>query len=857
MNYCPKMDIFNSCGKGWDKQQPSTWLLHKKITSMIRQRREYNESLHANSEDELINMSKYSDDDEPDRRMIQVQDENPKQQIQTHQQRSGLFSFLSQSDVKLLGVFTFLAVLVRMALIENPSVVVFDEVHFGGFAAKYLRGEFFFDVHPPLARLLVTLSGWLSGFKGDFNFFDIGVDYKRHGVPYVGMRAFSAIFGIATVPFAYVTVKALGGSRWAATAASLLVLFENSLITQSRLILLDSYLIFFTTATLMFWSMFKRAEGDKHNTYSSIGKWTALALTGVGLGGASSCKWVGLFTVASIGVQVIAGLWRMWCNTLVPLNKIFKSIIPRAICLILLPLTIYVSTFYIHFLLLPKFTQSAAGFTLQFQQSFKEGRLPPTNGPVYFGSTITIRQDRRDNPGYLHSHDVLYPTGSKQQQVTMYHHKDSNNNFLIKRPFIVNVTYTEEDLDGPMEEEDLINLRHGDQVRLLHVNTGRFLHSHNELAPLSQKKEHHAEVSGYGHDESRFSDLNDNWVVQLVGKDGVALPQPSKREDSPTINAVKDRLMFLHPFAGCILHSNNKVLPDWGFKQGEVTCGREVLKEHTQWIIESNNHPLHVEDEENFQVEQRKAGFWEKFVELHGRMWVVNAGLTSSHYFQSKPQEWPFLRRGLGFWNGGQIPRSESEINADKSEKNPKGIVNPVIQVSPEEKEANRQSYAEQAASMKGKQIYLLGNLVTWHVVTIGILTILLLTAGSIVINQRIRFAPGYGKTREFIGFIFETIELESPVGFLFTSWFLHYVPFFLMGRQLFLHHYLPALYCGILFLVMFMDRIVETKYKKIAFVTLVSAALAAYLLYLPLAYGTPFKLCSALKLKKSWDWDC
>jgi dolichyl-phosphate-mannose--protein O-mannosyl transferase len=40
---------------------------------------------------------------------------------------------------------------------------------------------------------------------------------------------------------------------------------------------------------------------------------------------------------------------------------------------------------------------------------------------------------------------------------------------------------------------------------------------------------------------------------------------------------------------------------------------------------------------------------------------------------------------------------------------------------------------------------------------------------------------------------------------FFFTAWFLHYFPFFLMARQLFLHHYFPALYFAImLFSVMF-----------------------------------------------------
>lgn len=35
--------------------------------------------------------------------------------------------------------------------------------------------------------------------------------------------------------------------------------------------------------------------------------------------------------------------------------------------------------------------------------------------------------------------------------------------------------------------------------------------------------------------------------------------------------------------------------------------------------------------------------------------------------------------------------------------------------------------------------------------------------------------------------------RLYNSTGFFFLTWAAHYAPFFLMGRQLFLHHYLPA----------------------------------------------------------------
>jgi dolichyl-phosphate-mannose-protein mannosyltransferase len=69
---------------------------------------------------------------------------------------------LKSSDWEFLGALTVLAFFVRLFRIYQPSSVVFDEVHFGGFASKYIKGKFFMDVHPPLAKLLITLISRIS-----------------------------------------------------------------------------------------------------------------------------------------------------------------------------------------------------------------------------------------------------------------------------------------------------------------------------------------------------------------------------------------------------------------------------------------------------------------------------------------------------------------------------------------------------------------------------------------------------------------------------------------------------------------------------------------------------------------------
>lgn len=48
------------------------------------------------------------------------------------------FSTLPCKDKAAIAIITGLAVFVRLYKIWQPSSVVFDEVHFGGFASKYV-----------------------------------------------------------------------------------------------------------------------------------------------------------------------------------------------------------------------------------------------------------------------------------------------------------------------------------------------------------------------------------------------------------------------------------------------------------------------------------------------------------------------------------------------------------------------------------------------------------------------------------------------------------------------------------------------------------------------------------------------
>lgn len=84
------------------------------------------------------------------------------------------------------------------------------------------------DVHPPLAKLLITLAGWLAGFDGEFDFKEIGKDYIEPGVPYVAMRLFPAICGILLAPTMFLTLKAAGCRTVVAFMGAGLIIFGTS-----------------------------------------------------------------------------------------------------------------------------------------------------------------------------------------------------------------------------------------------------------------------------------------------------------------------------------------------------------------------------------------------------------------------------------------------------------------------------------------------------------------------------------------------------------------------------------------------------------------------------------------------------
>lgn len=90
---------------------------------------------------------------------------------------------------------------------------------------------------------------------------------------------------------------------------------ENGLVTQSRLILLDSPLVIFTALTALCWTCFtNQHEQGPRKAFQPLW-WFWLAATGLALGATVSVKWVGLFTIAWIGALTLLQLWVLLGDT--------------------------------------------------------------------------------------------------------------------------------------------------------------------------------------------------------------------------------------------------------------------------------------------------------------------------------------------------------------------------------------------------------------------------------------------------------------------------------------------------------------------------------------------------------------
>ncbi|BDD57951.1 hypothetical protein MAP00_003269 [Monascus purpureus] len=449
-----------------------------------------------------------------------------------------------------------------------------------------------------------------------------------------------------------------------------------------------------------------------------------------------------------------------------PQQRIFmKHLVARVLGLIIIPILVYMSSFYLHFLILENSGPGDAQMSSLFQANLKGtevGKDSPLE--IAIGSRVTLK-----NMGYggglLHSHIQTYPEGSTQQQVTCYHHKDANNDWFI----YPNRDEPEFDPDGPLKF-----VGHGDVIRLIHGQTGRNLHSHAISAPVSKS---HYEVSCYGN--TTIGDDKDHWMVEVVSD--------TASKDRSKVRTLTSAFRLRHPVLGCYLRAGNVNLPQWGFKQIETTCVKENKPSdvYTHWNVESHtNERLPPGKPDSY-----KSPFLKDFVHLNVAMMTSNNALVPDPDKQddlaSKFWQWPILHVGLRMcsWDDNTV------------------------------------------------KYYLLGNpFVYWgSTASLGIFGVLFLW-------YLIRWQRGYNElTRADMNHIHYS-GLYPIIG-----WVLHYVPFIVMARVTYVHHYYPALYFAILtlgFCIDWFTRHVNATANCVIYATLYTIVIGLFVYFRAIVFG-------------------
>ncbi|KAM5299663.1 protein O-mannosyl-transferase 1 isoform 2-T2 [Ctenodactylus gundi] len=729
------------------------------------------------------------------------------------------------ADINLHVVaLTGVGLLSRLWHLTYPRAVVFDELYYGQYISFYMKRIFFVDDSgPPFGHMLLALGGYLGGFDGNFLWNRIGAEYTSN-VPVWSLRLLPALAGALSVPMAYQIVSELQYSHCAAMGAALLVLIENALITQSRLMLLESPLIFFNLLAVL--SYLKFFNSQKHSPFS-LPWWFWLTLTGVACACAVGVKYMGVFTyLLVLGVAAVHAWQLIGDQTLsnvcagVRLGGrglswgargaetqvcVFCHLLSRAVALLVIPVVMYLLFFYVHLTLLYRSGPHDQIMSSPFQASLEGGLARITQGQpleVAFGSQVTLRNVfGKPLPCWLHSHQNAYPMiyengrgSSHQQQVTCYPFKDVNNWWIVKDPGRHELV-----VSNPPKP-----VRHGDVVQLVHGMTTRFLNTHDVAAPLSP---HAQEISCYV-DYNISMPAQNLWRLDIVNRES----------DRDSWKTILSEVRFVHVNTSAVLKLSGAHLPDWGFRQLEVVGERLARGHHESmlWNVEEHRYGKGQEQRER-ELElhaptradiSRNLSFMARFSELQWRMLTLRTEDTE-HKYSSTPLDWLTLDTNIAYW---LHPRTSA-------------------------------------------QIHLVGNVVIWTSASLATAAYVLLFLWYLLRRRR------------------RACDLPEDAwlrwllagGLCAGGWALNFLPFFLTEKTLFLYHYLPALTFQVLLLPIVLqhvgDHLCRSQLQRSLFSALVvawysSACRTSYTLR-PLTYGdrslSPGDL-QALRWRESWD---
>lgn len=547
---------------------------------------------------------------------------------------------------------------------------------------------------------------------------------------------------------------------------------------QTRFILLDSPLMAFIMSAIYCWTRFRqqRSQPFKRDW------WQWLTLTGASLGAAMSVKMVGVFAVGTVGIATIVDLWELSAAKR-GLNEkqVRKHFFARAACLALLPISIYLASYWVHFAILTRTGPGDAMMSSDFQAGLEGNQMHATARIVHYGQTIRLKSRLEDI--YLHSHSHNYPLqhldgkiSSQGQQVVGYPSEDDNNWWQV-------LPATEDNTKMGQEIEQ------GGVFRLKHMATGKLLMTHDVASPLTRTN---MEITAV--------DPNDQ------EKAGACLWRFEIKAGPLELTTKASQFRIMHQQHNVALTNQMEALPDWGFGLREVNGDKRGSDENSLWSVWDVKEPLSAA-ELAMRAERKpvKMNFWQKWWELQMVSIRANAKLIDNHPFKSEPISWPFVLRGISFWDKSQQAR-----------------------------------------------IYLLGNPVAWYLALFGLCLFIIKALRDIYWEHRaVDLYPGQLQQHRHV----------YRGAFLLLGWALHYLPFFTMSRTLYVHHYLPAYLFSCMVTATMIDhleqRMKRPQLYRYLIYALIGAVVVSFWYLSEITYGTyvPTSALQHKKLLSSWDW--
>jgi len=252
-----------------------------------------------------------------------------------------------------------LAFLTRFCFLNYPAEVVFDEVHFGKFVGAYFTHQYYFDIHPPLGKMMIAGFSKIAGLnfqdKNPEKIFEkIGGQFSANDL--LILRFLPALFSVFFVVLIYKLILLFGLSVRSAFLGSSLVLFSTAVLIQSKFILVDIFLLFFGFLAVYFFLLSKK-QGN-----SSLKNLIFLVLCAISLALSLSIKWTGLSFLGIILVWI--GVDFFFSRPL----KI-RDLAKKILIFTLIPFLAYLLIFFIHFKILYKSGVGNAYMSPAFQKT--------------------------------------------------------------------------------------------------------------------------------------------------------------------------------------------------------------------------------------------------------------------------------------------------------------------------------------------------------------------------------------------------------------------------------------------------------------------------------------------------------